>query len=400
MVATNSLMAKSIIRRLRLDGIKAIKAPKAWQRWAGILVLVLAIIGTGMYFLSSATTVAKQPPTEISKKANILEVVQAAGVLQPRLKVDVGAQVSGQIRRIHVQLGQSVRKGDLLVSIDPDLAQNDVIQGEGSVAQQVAAIDSRKSDLLLAESELRRQRDLILGEATTKAELERAEVDFSKIKADLRGQEALLKILQASLDRKRLALGYTSIAAPIDGIVVNIAVQEGQTVSASQTTPLMATLANMDVFTVRARVPESNVLRIRSGQRASFSTLGLGNQRYDGVVRVIQPVPERIGGAVFFNVLFEVDNKSRTLLSDMTVLVRIETGDRRNVLTIPIIALGERGDDGLYPVRVANDAGESVERRIRIGLQDDARVEVLDGLEEGVRVFLAPAPVASARRVS
>lgn len=356
-------------------------------RVAAALALVAAAVA---YFSLKPAPPAPPPPTGEAKTADIVQTVQAAGVLQPKVKVDVGAQVSGQVRKIHVQLGQQVRKGDVLVSLDPELARNDVAQAEAALAQQAALIDSRQADLKLARAERARQVRLLAGEATAATEAERAEVELAKLEADLRGQGANLKRLQAELDKRRLALGYTTITAPTDGVVVNLPVQEGQTVIAVQITPVMVTLANMDEITVRTRVPEADIALIKVGQRARFVTLAGEAQRYEGKVRVIQPVPERAGNAVFYNVLFEVDNRARKLLPDMTVQVSVDTGEAKDALTIPTVALGDRADDGRFTVQVLDAAGKAQPRQLRTGLQDGAKVQVLDGLKAGDKVLLAP----------
>lgn len=361
-------------------------------------IILFALFGVGVIFFYKFYYQTSEEPrlvTEAVKVTDLVQLVQVAGVLQPKVKVDVGAQVSGQVRKIHVQLGQQVKKGDVLVSMDPELARNEVAQAEAARAQQAALIEARQADLKLALSEMGRQRRLLVGEATTVAEVERAEVELLKLQADLRGQSASLNSLQAQLDKRRLALSYATITAPIDGVVVSLPVQEGQTVIAVQITPVMVTLANMDEITVRSRVPEAEVAVVRAGQKARFVTLSGEAQSYEGVVRVIQPVPERAGNAVFYNVLFEVDNKARKLLPDMTVQVNIATGEAKGVLTIPTVALGERTDDGRFIVQVVDVKSATQSRKIRIGIQDGAKVQVLEGLKEGEKVLLAPPSAAA-----
>ncbi|MFZ5549165.1 MAG: efflux RND transporter periplasmic adaptor subunit [Pseudomonadota bacterium] len=372
---------------------------KAWLKpwWARVLLLlVLAGAGYAAWRLVYPAPPPPPPPSGEALLADITQTVQAAGILQPRLKVDVGAQVSGQVQKLHVELGQQVHKGDLLVSLDPELARSDVTQSEAALAQQAALIDSRQVDLALLQRETQRQRRLLAGEATAAVEAERAETDLAKLQAELRGAQAQLKRLQAELDNRRLRLGYTSIRAPMDGTVVNLPVQEGQTVIATQITPVMVTLADMNEITVRARVPEADIANVRAGQVARFVTLAGEAQRYEGRVRVIQPVPDRVGNAVFYNVLFEVDNRARKLLSDMTVQVGIETGLATQALSIPMVALGERGDDGRYEVHVVDAQQKQAPRKIRTGLQDGARIQVLEGLQRGEKVLLAPPSAASA----
>lgn len=352
------------------------------------------------WWLTNRTPPAPPPPSGTVTEGDVTQTVQAAGVLQAKVKVDVGAQVSGLVRKLHVQLGQTVKKGDLLVSLDPELARSDVAQAEAALAQQRATLESRQIDLRAAKREAERQQRLLTGNATAATEAERADTELTKLEADVRGQTATLARLQADLDKRQLALGYTSIKAPMDGTVVNLLAQEGQTVIAIQVPPLMLTLANLDTITVRARVPEADIQSVQVGQEARFTTLAGEAQRHEGKVLVIQPIPERVANAVFYNVLFEVDNRGRKLFSDMTVQVDIVTGAAQKVATLPTVALGERGLDGRYTVQVLDAADKPSPRQVRVGLQDGGKAQVLEGIAVGEKLLLAPPPAASASAAS
>ena len=367
------------------------------KRWRTRLVVIAVLVAAAAGWWSTRKPPAPPaPPSGVVVLSDITQTVQAAGVLQARTKVDVGAQVSGQVQTIHVELGQQVKKGDLLVSLDPDLARSDVAQAEAAVAQASAALDSRRVDADAARRELKRQQRLLAGQATSGNEAEKAEVELAKIEADLRGQAANLSRLNAELDKRKVNLSYTRITAPMNGTVVNLPVQVGQTLISVQITPVILTLADLDTITVRTKVPEADVQAIKAGQTARFSTLSGEGKRYEGKVRVIQPVPERAGNAVFYNVLFEVDNRDRALFSDMTVQVDIETGSVKQVPTMPMVALGARGKDGRFTVTLLDATGKQVPRQVRVGLQDGARVQVLDGLKVGEKVLLAPPSVVDA----
>lgn len=368
------------------------------QRWRTRLIVmaVLAAAGIG-WRLTHQPAPPPPPPSGAVALADITQTVQAAGVLQAKTRVDVGAQVSGQIQTLHVQLGQQVRKGELLVSLDPELARSDVAQAEAALAQARAQLDASRVDAEAARRELARQRRLLSGEATAATEAERAETELAKIEAALRGQAATVARFEADLENRRLRLSYTRITAPMGGTVVSLPVQEGQTVIAVQVTPVMLTLADLDTITVRAKVPEADIQSIKVGQTARFSTLSGEGKRYEGRLRVIQPVPERAGNAVFYNVLFDVDNRDRALFSDMTVQVDIETGSVKQVPAMPIVALGERNpQDGRFTVQVLDAANQQTPRQVKVGLQDGARVQVLDGVKAGEKVLLAPPSAAAA----
>jgi macrolide-specific efflux system membrane fusion protein len=369
---------------------------KRWLRklrwW---IILALAVMGWQLWARATAVP-PPPPPTGEVKRVDIVQTVQAAGTLQARTRVDVGAQVSGQVKAIPVVLGQAVKKGDLLVLLDPELAQSDVARAEASLAQQRALLESRRIDVQAARRELERQRRLLAGDATAATEAEKAENDLAKLEADVRGQAANLAQLQAQLDRSKVNLAYTRITSPMDGVVVNIPVQVGQTVIAVQVTPVMVTVADLDTITVRTKVPEADVQSLRPGQKASFATLSGDGRRYEGKLRVIQPIPERSGNAVFYNALFEVDNRDRRLFADMTVQVDVETGEAKQALALPLVALGERAKDGSFAVGVVGKDGKPATRQVRTGLHDAANVQVLSGLQQGEKVLLAPPPAASA----
>lgn len=367
------------------------------KRWRTRLIVVALLAAAGAaWWFTHRPPPPPPPPSGVVALADVTQTVQAAGVLQAKTRVDVGAQVSGQIQTLHVELGQQVRKGELLVSLDPELARSDVAQAEASVAQASAALDRLRIDVEAARRELKRQQRLLAGQATAANEAEKAETDLAKLEADIRGQAATLARLQAELDKKKVSLSYTRITAPMDGTVVSLPVQVGQTVISVQITPVILTLADLDTITVRTKVPEADVQAIKVGQTARFSTLSGEGKRYAGKVRVIQPVPERAGNAVFYNVLFEVDNRDRALFSDMTVQVDIETGAVKQALAMPIVALGERGKDGRFTVQVLDAANKQSPRQVKVGLQDGARVQVIDGLKAGEKVLLAPPSAADA----
>lgn len=367
----------------------------SWRRaLAGIVVL--AGVGYAAWQFLKPVPPPPPPPTAVVEKADIAQKVIAAGVLQPRTKVDVGAQVTGQVRAVHVQLGDQVRKGQLLVSLDPEIAHNDVQQAEAALNQQEAALESRRVDLAQARREAERQRRLLAGEATARAEAEKAETDATKLEADVRAQSALVGKLRADLSSMKLKLGYTQIVAPTDGDVVSIAVQEGQTVNAQQQTPTLLTLARLDTMTVRAQVAEADVSQVHVGQAASFVTLGDLEQRHRGTVRLVQPLPEKINNAVFYNVLFDVPNPRRALMSDMSVQVTLEVAQAAGTLAIPMTALGDRGADGRFEVKVLGADGKPAPRPVRTGIADATRVQVLEGLKAGDRVVVAPSGAASA----
>jgi membrane fusion protein, macrolide-specific efflux system len=365
------------------------------QHWRAVLALTivaLLVYGAVRHFSRPAPPPFALPAAAV-ERSDITQVVQAAGRLQPKLKVDIGAQVSGQVRQLHVQLGQAVKEGALLVSLDSDSGRNAVQQAEAALAQQAAAVKRARIELEAGRREAGRQRRLLEGDATTTVDKEQADTVLAKLEAEHEVQQATLDQRRADLTEKKLQLTYTRVTAPIDGEVVAIAVQEGQTVNALQIAPTLLTLAQLSSMTVKALVAEAEIGLVRVGQPARVTTLAANARRYEGKVRVVQPIPERIGNALFYAVLFEIDNADHQLLSDMTVQVELEVARASQVPTLPIIALDQRDSAGRYTVQVLDAAGKPAARQVGIGIRDDVRAQVLDGLKPGERVLLAPAPI-------
>lgn len=366
--------------------------------------IVAALIG-GWFLLGAVSRVSSTapplpPPSVLVERRDITQLVQAIGQLQPASKVEIGAQVSGLVRKLHVQLGQTVNVGALLVSLDSDSARNAVQQAEAALAQQAAAMKRTSIELAAARREAGRQARLLTGDATTYQEKEKAETDLAKLEAEQDVQQASLAQKRADLAEKQLKLTFTRVSAPIDAEVVSIAVQEGQTVNALQMAPTLLTLAQLNRMTVKTHVAEAEIGLVRVGQLARVTTLAADSRGYEGRVKVVQPIPERIGNATFYNVLFDIDNADHRLLSDMTVQVELEVARADQVLALPIVALGQRDSSGSYAVQVLDSTGKPSSRKIQLGIRNDSHVQVLEGLKPGERVLLVPppAPLATAPR--
>lgn len=348
-------------------------------------MVCLAVIAVGYYWWNKPTKPSYQTVT--IDYADIAEKVVSSGVLQPSLKVDVGAQVSGQLQKLHVQLGQTVKKGDLLATIDASIAKNDLLNLEAALEQQAAQRDAKQSDLEQAERELIRQNIMLQSEATAKLDVEQADSSLRKTKADIRALAAQIRQTQIGVDTARTKLGYTQIVAPVDGDVVNIATQEGQTVIAVQQVPIILTLAKLDTMTVKAQVSEADVASLHPGQVVFFATLGQSEERHFGKLRTIQPTPEKVNGATFYSALFDVPNTKRDLWTDMTVQVSFVLNEAKHVLTVPVLALGEKDKDSRYAVRVLNKDDTVSTRKVRITLNDHVNAQIKDGLVAGERVI-------------
>jgi macrolide-specific efflux system membrane fusion protein len=279
-----------------------------------------------------------------------------------------------------------VLKGQLLAEIDPSLALNDQKVAMTELGGLLAQRDGVAADLTQAQEEAGRQDVLRAGAASSDKEWRRAQTQLALRRSALAELDARIARSRLQIDRQRTELAYRRITAPMTGEVLTIDTREGQTVIAAQQAPKILTLGDLSRMVVWAQVSEADIVRIRTGQRAYFSLLGSPLRRHYGVVREIQPAPEKINNAMFYRVLFDVENPDRALRTEMSAQVGIVQGEIKHGLILPLSALGEQGADGRYQVRVLAADGAALRRQVRIGLKGRTHAQVLDGLRAGERV--------------
>ncbi|QHG66146.1 efflux RND transporter periplasmic adaptor subunit [Pseudomonas putida] len=340
-------------------------------------------------------------------RADIESSVTALGTLQPRRYVDVGAQASGQIRTLHVEAGDPVRKGQLLVEIDPSTQQARLDAGRFSIDNLKAQLAEQRAQFELASQQLKRQRELATAGATRDEDVQAAAAQLKVTQARIDMFQAQIRQAQASLRSDEAELGYTRIYAPMDGTVVAVDAREGQTLNAQQQTPLILRIAKLSPMTVWAQVSEADIGKVKPGMTAYFTTLSGGKRRWNSKVRQILPIPPKPleqtsqgGGSpvnatnqvVQYTVLLDVDNPDGALMADMTTQVFFVAGQANQVLTVPLAALDDNGN--LHMARVLDSHGKVVQRQVRTGLSDRLRIQVLEGLSEGEQLLMG-APSAS-----
>ncbi|HEK1008037.1 TPA: efflux RND transporter periplasmic adaptor subunit [Pseudomonas putida] len=347
-------------------------------------------------------------------RADIESSVTALGTLQPRRYVDVGAQASGQIRTLHVEAGDEVRKGQLLVEIDPSTQQARLDAGRFSIDNLKAQLAEQRAQYLLAQQVLKRQHDLAAAGATRQEDLQAADAQIKMTQARIDMFQAQIRQAQASLRSDEAELGYTRIYAPMDGTVVAVDAREGQTLNAQQQTPLILRIAKLSPMTVWAQVSEADIGKVKPGMTAYFTTLAGGKRRWNSTVRQILPIPPKPlaltsqgGGGpasatsgttgsqvVQYTVLLDVDNPDGALMAEMTTQVFFVAGQASQVLTAPLAALDDSDSEGLRLAQVLGQDGKLEQRKVRVGLSDRLRVQILEGLQEGERLVIG-APLAS-----
>lgn len=337
--------------------------------------------------------------TEDVAVADIEKTVIGTGVLQPSSVIDVGAQASGQIQSLKVEVGDVVRRGQVIAIIDPATQENTLRNAEAALVQAQAGKVSQEANLERAELEYNRQEQLVGRGFTSRANYDSAVASLKSARAQQRSIDAQIKQAEINLDRARVDLGRTTVTAPIDGVVAAVIVREGQTVNAVQTAPTLVRLAKLDVMTVRAQISEADVLDVRAGQPVFFTVLGDPDRRFEATLRGIEPAPENAtsnltgqpNAPVYYSAVFNVPNPDGVLRPGMTAEVNVVLERAQQVLAMPSAGLGPKNPDGSYRVRVLGAAGKAEERKVTIGLDTGVQAQVLSGLSAGDKVIIGDA---------
>ena len=358
-------------------------------------VLLLGLVAAWGYLHGSGSADPGFPTATVTRGV-IEDTVTALGTLQPLQYVDVGAQVSGQLRRIHVEIGDQVAEGDLLAEIDPRIYQARVEADRATLAGLRAQLAEREAQRTLAERQYERQKGLLKANATSREAYEAAEAALEVARAQIAALNAQITHAESTLEGDETNLSYTKIYAPMAGTVVSLEARQGQTINASQQTPVILRIADLDTMTVRTQVSEADVNRLAPGMPVYFNTLGQPERKWTGTLRQILPTPEVVNNVVLYNALFDVPNPDRVLMSQMTAQVFFVLERAEDALLVPMAALGPVRDDGASRVHVVGPGGKVEQRPVTVGVRDRISAQVLSGLEEGDRVVVGPWPPAQA----
>ncbi|MDX7700840.1 efflux RND transporter periplasmic adaptor subunit [Aeromonas caviae] len=356
-------------------------------------LLPLCALALLLAWRPQAKALASDYITASAETRDLEQLIMADGTLKARKQVSVGAQVSGQIKKLHVTLGQEVKQGELLVEID-DLPQQNALKD--ALAQRdnlQAQLDSKEATLRNARLAYHRQRQIVARGLGSTADHDSAKATLDETLADIRALNAQRVQAEIAVDTARVNLGYTRILAPLSGTVVAMPVEEGQTLNASQSTPTLLKIAQLDTMTVEARISEADVIKVRVGMPVYFTILGNSQRRFEGSLRAIEPAPDTINdddttsssdsSAIYYHGLFEVPNQDGQLRISMTAQVYLVVARLKDALVIPAIAL--QGDQ----VRVVDDGGRISLRRVKVGLNNKVDAQILSGLSTGERVIVS-----------
>jgi len=336
-------------------------------------------------------------------------------------EVRVGARVSGKVERLFTRIGDVVKKGDQIAQLEKDdleaiadqrRAELEIARARLSALESLFPKEVEKAEadvakwqatVILAGKDLDRTEDLVKEDLTAEQELDQAKEQLAVAEAELVSATKVLELIKtqytedirlarlevksagAALANAKAELSFTTITAPISGVVASIFIQEGETVSAGMSAPIFVTIIDLGRLQVDAYVDEIDIGKIEPGQRAAFTVDAFPARDFEGRVQAIYPKAVIQENVVNYDVVVEIIHSYEGLLRpEMTASVAILLGDRKNVLVVPVRAI--KREQGKTLVYLLKD-GQPEPREVKVGWQDSRWIEILAGVEEGQSVL-------------
>ncbi|EIL6491819.1 efflux RND transporter periplasmic adaptor subunit [Campylobacter jejuni] len=361
-----------------------------------ILIILIAILGSvGAYFIFFNNDEKISYLTQKIQKKDISQTIEAVGKVYAKDQVDVGAQVSGQIIKLYVDVGTHVKQGDLIAQIDKDKQQNDLDITKAQLESAKANLESKKVALEIANKQYQREQKLYAAKASSLENLETQKNNYYTLKANVAELNAQVVQLEITLKNAQKDLDYTTITAPMDGVVINVAVDEGQTVNANQNTPTIVRIANLDEMEVRMEIAEADVSKIKVGTELDFSLLNDPQKTYHAKIASIDPADTEVSdsstsssssNAIYYYAKFYVANKDDFLRIGMSIQNEIVVASVKAVLAVPTYAI--KSDPKGYYVEILENQ-KAVKKYVKLGIKDSINTQILEGVNENEELIVS-----------
>ncbi len=304
------------------------------------VIATLALAAGGLWFAFGRRPSPPKYATASLERGDIVEIVGATGTLQAVTTVQVGSQVSGTIQSLGADFNSHVKKGQVIARLDPSLFEARMGQARANLITARANVDRQKSVVTDTKQKYERAKQLFKEELLPESELETAAANHEGAQAQLKANEAAVSQAEANLNQAQVDLNHTIIQTPIDGVVINRAVDVGQTVAASFQAPVLFIIANdLASMQVNAAVDEADIGRVRTGQEVSFRVDAYPDRTFAGKVEQVRLQPQTIQNVVSYNTIISADNAEQRLMPGMTATVSIVVNKAENALRLPASAL-------------------------------------------------------------
>ncbi|WP_199636120.1 efflux RND transporter periplasmic adaptor subunit [Serratia sp. PAMC26656] len=371
--------------------------------------VIVAAIALFLYFRAQGTAETPRYITAVAQTRDLEQTVLADGTIEAQKQVSVGAQVSGQIKALRVALGDKVHKGQLVAEIDDLTQQNSLRDAEAALKNVQAQRASKLAALRNNQLAYQRQQTLVARGVGVQADFDSTRATLDATRADINALDAQIVQAQIAVNTAQVNLGYTKITSPIDGTIVALPVEEGQTVNAVQSAPTLVKVARLDTMTIEAQISEADVVKVKTGMSVYFTILGEPGKRYRATLRAIEPAPDSINDetttssssntsssssstsstAIYYNGLFDVANPDGALRISMTAQVYIVLAKAKGAVVIPATAL--QGDW----VQVVDEQGNIARRPVKVGINNNVDAQIISGVLAGEKVIVSQVSAAT-----
>ena len=366
-----------------------------WLTWGGVagalgLVLWLALRNSGAHEESAGSG-----ETATARRTFAASVV-AIGTIKPQIgaEVRVGSRISGRVRRLRVNIGDRVGRGQVIAELETEELDALAAERRAAVTESEAAVTRVKATTALAAAELVRQEQLQEQGVATRADVEVARERHAVARAQLASAAAAAERARAELESALVQRSFAVLSSPIAGIVASVATQEGETIAAGLNAPTFLTVVDLGRLQVNTYVDEVDIGKIEVGQRAVFTVDAFPTRDFEGSVSAIYPSATIQDNVVKYVAAVRIGRDAGVLRPEMTASVSIRL-EERSVLAVPARAIRREGGRSVVYVT----GGPSPEaREVRVGWRDGAWIEVVRGLTEGERILMDPPAGADAPR--
>ena len=384
-----------------IQKIKTVKIKKPSKK-VFISTLTVFLVLVVVAFLSFKRNDTSALFTQNITRTNIDQSIEAFGGVFAKKQVDVGAQVSGQITKLYVKIGDSVKAGDLIAQIDKDKQQNDLDIIKAQFESAKANLKSKEVALEIADSQYKREQKLYDNKATSLENLETLKNNFYSLQANVAELKAQIIQLEIQFKNAEKDLSYTTITAPMDGVIINVAVEEGQSVRAGDIAPTIVRIADLNEMEIRMEIAEADVNKIKIGTAVKFSLLDDPDKKYDAQISSIDPADTTISdatsnssssstsssgtSATYYYAKVFVKNTDNFLRIGMGTENSIVIASAQNVLCVPTYAI--KNDKNGYFVELLKGE-EIIKSYIKIGIRDTVNTEIIQGVSENDKLVLS-----------
>jgi macrolide-specific efflux system membrane fusion protein len=345
---------------------------------AAVVIIVASFMAWRIYFGKDNNKMAFQ--TETVKRRDIAAVVQATGVIRAKIgaEVKVGARISGKVEKLYANIGDVVKKGQVIAQLEQEDLKAKVNEAKMNLKIMEANLD-------LAQKNLQRMQNLYAKDFVSKDKVDVAERDYKAALAQLNQVKETIRYHETQMS-------YANIYAPISGVIASVTTQQGETISASSlNVPTFVTIVDLNRLEIYAYVDETDIGKIKPGLEATFTVDSFPDKDFKGRVTAIYPKATIQDNVVYYITIISIENPEGKLKPDMTVNVTIYLNKRENVLAVPNKAIKREGGKKVITVLENN---KPVQKAIKTGWKDSGYTEVIEGLREGDLVIVGEAEKA------